>query len=141
SQPPAECGPERARRGVLGDYHQMTLVDAVLAQCVEGACGERATDAASAMRALHSEVIHVAAAAVVSAEHGTDYAGLGHSDKARGRVSLEVLAERSRLVRIAEHDAIRRAPERECVGNVARLERANLDVGRRRALGLSSGHS
>src|SRR6185437_5606106 len=75
SQLPAERGPERPRRGVLRDYHQMTVVDAVLAQCVEGACGERATDAASAMRALHSEVIHVAAAAVVSAEHGTDYAG------------------------------------------------------------------
>ena len=54
---------------------------------------------------------------------------------------LQIAAERTCLIRIAEHDTICRAPERECVGNVVRLERANLDARRRRTLALSSGHA
>src|SRR5664280_3723933 len=125
---PAVLPPELPTGGVVRVEEEVAFGDPGGGELRQGRIDQRAPDAPAPPGRSHGEMMQGAAAAVVSAQHRSDDRRAGDRDKTHVRVAREIGRDRVPLVRGAQTEAFRGAPERDHRVVIDRGHDANLPI-------------
>src|SRR6266487_1531231 len=127
SRLPPEMIPEFERVVIIGEDHQMTLIDADVDKGAKTSIRKATSNTLSAILRMNSKVVEITAPAIGAAQHGTDDRAVGHGDKTHSGVLFEIRGHWRKRVDVADDNSWRGAPKIDNCRVIVWLEFAYLD--------------